>query len=127
MRFLVDMNLPPALAEWLRGEGHDAVHVAETGFGAVPDSAIFEHATGDRRVVVTFDLDFGELAAPELGHAGVILLRLRTARKGYVRERLRVAIAQAGAVIEAGAIAPVEDGRIRIRRLADQDPEQGGT
>jgi predicted nuclease of predicted toxin-antitoxin system len=85
MRFLLDMNLPPALAEWLRAEGHDAIHVVEAGLGELPDSAIFEHAAVERRIVVTFDLDFGELAVPELRHQGVILFRLRTARPSYVR------------------------------------------
>ena len=120
MRFLPDMNLPPALAEWLRGEGHDAVHVVEAGLGDLPDRAIFEHAAIDRRVIVRFDLDFSELAAPELRHAGVILFRLRTARRDYLQERLRVVIAQAGPAIDTGAIALVEDSRIRIRRPTDQ-------
>jgi len=120
MRFLLDMNLPPALAEWLREEGHDAVHVGAAGLGDSSDSAIFAHAAVERRVVVTCDLDFGELVAPERRHAGVILLRLRTTRRDYLRERLRVVITQAGPAIEAGAIALVEDGRIRIRRLMDQ-------
>lgn len=50
MRCLLDMNLAPTLAEWLRAEGHDAIHVAEAGFGELPDKAIFEHAAVDRRV-----------------------------------------------------------------------------
>jgi predicted nuclease of predicted toxin-antitoxin system len=25
MRFLLDMNLPPATAEWMRSDGHDAI------------------------------------------------------------------------------------------------------
>jgi hypothetical protein len=69
---------------------------------------------------VTFDLDFGELAAPGLRHAGVILLRLRTTGRDYVRERLRVVIAEAGPAIESGAIALVEDGRTWIRHLRDE-------
>ena len=123
MRFLLDMNLSPALAEWLRGEGHDAVHISDAGLGQLPDSAIFEHAAIERRTVVTFDLDFGELAIPELRPPGVILLRLKTALRDHVRERLRVVIAQAGPAIEAGAIVVVEDGRIRIRRLPSQGEE----
>jgi predicted nuclease of predicted toxin-antitoxin system len=29
MRFLVDAQLPPALANWLAAQGHDAAHVAD--------------------------------------------------------------------------------------------------
>jgi predicted nuclease of predicted toxin-antitoxin system len=31
MRFLVDAQLPPALARWLAEKGHDARHVADVG------------------------------------------------------------------------------------------------
>jgi predicted nuclease of predicted toxin-antitoxin system len=37
MRFLVDANLPIALAQWLRQHKHDAEHVAETGSPAGSD------------------------------------------------------------------------------------------
>jgi len=41
MRFLLDMNLPPMVADWLRSVGHDAVHVRELGLGDVPDREVF--------------------------------------------------------------------------------------
>jgi predicted nuclease of predicted toxin-antitoxin system len=63
MRFLLDMNLPAAMAEWMRSDGHDAVHVRDLGQAQYPDYEIFAHAAADRRIVVTFDLDFGEIAA----------------------------------------------------------------
>jgi predicted nuclease of predicted toxin-antitoxin system len=44
MRFLLDMNLPPALAEWLRSEGHDAVHIREIGLAHLPDREVFARA-----------------------------------------------------------------------------------
>jgi len=31
MQFLVDAQLPPALARWLVGHGHDATHVVDHG------------------------------------------------------------------------------------------------
>ena len=49
--------------------------------------------------------------------SGVLLLRLRLARKDYLRERLRAAIAEAPEALEAGATVVVEDTRIRIRRM----------
>jgi len=29
MRFILDMNVSPVLADWLRSEGHDAIHVSQ--------------------------------------------------------------------------------------------------
>ena len=118
MRFLLDMNLPPAMADWLRSEGHDAVHARELGYPALPDREIFARAVEARRIVVTFDLDFGEIAGLTRGeHSGALLLRLRLTRQPYLRERLRVAITEAAAALETGAIVLVEDSRIRIRRM----------
>jgi|SRR5215472_7879651 len=62
MRFLLDMNLPPAMAEWLRSEGHDAIHIREIGLAHLPDHEIVARAADERRIVVTLDLDFGEIA-----------------------------------------------------------------
>jgi len=118
MRFLLDMNLPPELAIWLREQGHDAVHVIDGGFGASPDQEILMRAATESRIVISFDLDFGDiLAAGQQASAGVVLLRLRSARQPRIRERLQVAIAQAADALEEHAIVLVEDARIRVRRM----------
>jgi predicted nuclease of predicted toxin-antitoxin system len=118
MRFLCDMSLPLAMAEWLRSQGHDAVHIREIGLAHLPDHEIFERAADERRILVTLDLDFGEIA----GMAGatgatVVLLRLRLARQDYLCRRLQTAIVEAAEALEAGATTVVEDARIRIRRM----------
>ena len=118
MRFLLDMNLPPAMADWLRSDGHDAVHIRETGYADLLDREIFARAAEDGRIVVTFDLDFGEvIGLAGAAGSGVLLLRLRRAHQPYLGERLRVAIAEAAQALQAGAIVLVEDGRIRIRQM----------
>ena len=121
MRFLLDMNLPPQLAIWLRGQGHDAVHAIDGGLGASSDHEILMRAATEHRVIISFDLDFGDIVgtARQL-RTGVILLRLRSARQAHMRQRLQVAIAQAGDAMEQGAIVLVEDARIRIRRMPPQ-------
>src|SRR6266481_1993265 len=118
MRFLLDMNLPPAMADWLRSGGHDAVHVREIGLAHLPDREVFARAAEDGRIVVTFDLDFGEIVglAGATG-SGVVLLRLRLARQHHLRERLQAAISRAAEALQAGATVVVEDTRIRIRRM----------
>ena len=118
MRFLPDMNLPPAVAEWLQSKGHDAVHIREIGLGRLPDREVFARAAEEGRIVVTFDLDFGEIAglAGATG-ATVLLLRLRLVHQDYFRQRLQAAIVEAAEALEAGATVVVEDDRILIRRM----------
>jgi predicted nuclease of predicted toxin-antitoxin system len=57
-RVLLDQGLAPATAVLLRGEGWDAIHVAEVGLDRVEDSEILEFARRDDRVCVTLDHDF---------------------------------------------------------------------
>jgi predicted nuclease of predicted toxin-antitoxin system len=63
MRFPVDMPLSPALAAWLRGQGHDAVHAADLGFHRSSDGEILAHAKHQAQTVVTADLDYPRLLA----------------------------------------------------------------
>jgi predicted nuclease of predicted toxin-antitoxin system len=124
MWFLLDMNLPPAMADWLRSRGHDAVHVREIGLAHLPDREVFARAAEDGRIVVTFDLDFGEIVglAGATG-SGVVLLRLQLARQHHLRERLQAAISRAAEALQAGATVVVEDTRIRIRRMPPGMPQ----
>jgi uncharacterized protein DUF5615 len=57
-RLVVDENLSPRLAESLRRDGHDAVHVNEVGLRSTPDEVIMTWAARERRTVVTCDQDF---------------------------------------------------------------------
>jgi predicted nuclease of predicted toxin-antitoxin system len=58
LRFLVDAQLPPALAEVLRRAGHEADHVAELGMATALDEQIWEEAIARSAVLVTKDSDF---------------------------------------------------------------------
>ena len=57
MKFLVDANLPPALAQWLVSEGHEARHVADLGMQAAADREIWQHARDSGACIVTKDED----------------------------------------------------------------------
>lgn len=63
MKFLVDMPLSPALAAWLRDNGHDAAHAAELDLKRASDVDILARAKEEGRTVVTADLDYPRLLA----------------------------------------------------------------
>ena len=58
MNFLVDSQLPPALARWIAGQGHTATHVLEMGLEAADDTLIWEHARATSAVIISKDEDF---------------------------------------------------------------------
>ena len=75
MRFLADMCMDMRVVSWLNSHGHDATHLRDEGLQRLPNGGIFEKAIAESRVVVTFDLDFGEIVALCRGlKAGVILV-----------------------------------------------------
>jgi predicted nuclease of predicted toxin-antitoxin system len=118
MRFLADMGVSQRVVSWLRNEGHDALHVREENLLRLPNGLIFEKAYSEKRILLTFDLDFGEIVALSGGrNVSVILFRLRNTRTQHVINRLKNVLIDAGHALEQGAIVVVEEARHRIRRL----------
>lgn len=65
MKFLVDAQLPPALARWLCERGHEAEHVADLGMIGASDVAIAERAQATGAILVSKDEDFLVLRLPD--------------------------------------------------------------
>jgi predicted nuclease of predicted toxin-antitoxin system len=118
IRFLADMGVSWRVVEWLRSHGYDAKHLREEGLGRLVDSDIFAKALLEHRVVLTFDLDFGEIAAFSKGQiVSVIVFRLRNTRTSNVIERLSSVLADTAGALREGAVVAVEESRHRVRRL----------
>lgn len=58
MRFLVDAQLPPALARWLENQGHIAEHVADRDMLTASDQEIWAYALTTGATIITKDEDF---------------------------------------------------------------------
>ena len=58
MNFLVDAQLPPALARWIASRGHQATHAFDLGFHTADDPVIWERAKNERAVIVSKDEAF---------------------------------------------------------------------
>ncbi len=87
MQFLVDAQLPPALARRLEALGHRAEHVADRGLAAAPDEAIWKHAADTGAVIITKDADFAVRRLLQSGPA-VVWLRLGNSRRGVLLTRV---------------------------------------
>ena len=116
MRFLADENFPGAAVAALAAIGHDVVWVGATAPG-MPDRDVLAWAAHERRILLTFDKDFGELARggnlpPE---SGVVLLRLPMLAAVDAGQRFANAICARDDW--AGCFSVIEPGRIRMRSL----------
>lgn len=79
MRFIVDAQLPPSLADWLAAKGHEADHVATTLSLEAPDREIWSTAAKQGQIIVTKDRDFAIRASGQRAGPQVVWLRLGNA------------------------------------------------
>lgn len=118
MRFLADAGISPKTVEFLTQLGHEAVHVRTLGLQRAPDVVLVERARADSSVVITFDLDFGDiLALGVLDKPSTIIFRLKDQRAESVNQRLSVVLDERPIDLQSGALILVEDVRYRLRKL----------
>jgi predicted nuclease of predicted toxin-antitoxin system len=80
VKFLLNMNLPPAFDSMLASEGHEWRHVANLGMSRASDAAILAEAKSHGECVITHDLDYGQLLAFSGDSTpSVVIFRLRRA------------------------------------------------
>jgi predicted nuclease of predicted toxin-antitoxin system len=114
---LVDENLSPRQAVFLRAEGHDAVAVSEAGLSGEPDEDVRRFVIGSGRVLLTLDADFGNLLRfPTTGTPGVIRLRIHPPPEEATRELISTTMNILRHTSMDGCLAISHGGAVRIRR-----------
>ncbi|MGQ9645047.1 MAG: DUF5615 family PIN-like protein [Thermodesulfobacteriota bacterium] len=116
MRILANENFPGEVIRALRERGHDIVWIRTEAPGS-KDRKILHCAQVEKRIIVTFDKDFGELAFHSRLPAacGVILFRISTPSPASVVQKV-VETLESRSDWE-GNFAVVEDMQIRMRSL----------
>jgi len=118
MKFLADIGISPKSIDFLKGLGFEAVHLSELGLHKLPDSEILAKARSENFVVLTHDLDFGDLLAASGGRMpSVIIFRLRNMKADNVNRYLRTILSSYQSNLERGLIVSVSERAIRVREL----------
>lgn len=118
MKFIADMGISPKTVSFLSDLGHQAVHLHEQGLDRMTDTEILEKARREDSILLTHDLDFGDLlAASGAPLPSVIIFRLRNMRPERVNRHLRHVIAGYSEEFAHGVIIVISEAVVRIRRL----------
>lgn len=102
MRFLVDAQLPPALARFLVEHGHEAEHVVDAGLLQADDGTIWNYALRSLAVIVTKDEDFATRIALDDHGPAIVWVRIGNTTRGELLSRLEPLLPRIEAALTAG-------------------------
>lgn len=116
MRLLVNENVTSTVIRELRQRGHDVLSVKES-MRSEQDPVILARAQSEKRIVLTHDKDFGELAFRSQLPAGCGVILCRLAGSDPDTDNTRILEALESQSDWAGHFSVVTDDRIRMRPL----------
>jgi predicted nuclease of predicted toxin-antitoxin system len=126
MRLLIDMNLSPKWAEFLKEAGFEAAHWSALGAANASDPELMTYAMANDYVILTHDLDFGAiLAATGDGGPSVVQVRANDLSPHVIGKQIAAALNQAANAIQAGALVTVDPIRARITMLPIGQHDKG--
>ena len=118
MKLLLDMNVPPRWAGWLAARGHEAWHWRDLGPPAAQDAVVLARARAEGWVLLTHDLDFGDiLAATGADSPSVIQLRAGSLDLAIVGPLLLQALGDHAQALLQGSLITLDFDRMRLRML----------
>jgi predicted nuclease of predicted toxin-antitoxin system len=116
MRFLADVNVESEIVDHLRQNGYDIKWIPDYD-RQMSDEALLDMAVTEKRILITNDKDFGELAFRQRRPlVGIILLRVTGQR---TRDKIRVL----GSLLEdhqskiPGSFIVLSKDKIRVLRM----------
>jgi len=116
LRFNLDENIPGEAVALLREAGHDVRTVLEQDLGGRPDDDVARACRDESRVLVTLDLDFGDIRTyPPADHAGIWVLRPSAQSVDAMLDLVRRALALTANEQVPRRLWVIEPGRLRIK------------
>lgn len=84
------MGISPQTVKFLQELGHQATHLQQEGLSRLDDTQVLAKACSEGRILITHDLDFGDLLAASVApFPSVIILRLRNMSPHQVNHYLQ--------------------------------------
>jgi predicted nuclease of predicted toxin-antitoxin system len=118
LKFLLNMNLSRELGRLLEAQGHTWRHTRDAGLAEAADSEIVAIAKAGGEVILTHDLDYGNLLAFSGDHhPSVVIFRRRNVLPLALFTALMKVWEELEPALESGALVLIEDASVRIRRL----------
>lgn len=118
LKFLADIGISTKAVAFLRTHGYDAIHLIDEQLERLSDEQIIRKAKAEDRVVLTHDLDFGDLmAASGDTIPSIVIFRLPDMRPNNVNTHLMIVLYDYKELLHSGVILSVTQGRIRVRQL----------
>lgn len=102
VRFLVDAQLPPALARLISEHGHEAEHVTDIGPGDAPDRDLWRYALEHDAAIVTKDEDFANMVAVAREAPAVVWVRVGNTRRAALLAWFEPLINQIAEMVDDG-------------------------
>ena len=102
MKFLIDNQLPPALAKFLIQKGYIAEHVFDLGLSEACDADICRYAAKNSLIIVSKDEDFSQTALRPDPIIQVVWVRLGNCRKAALLAAFESSLPAVLRAIEAG-------------------------
>lgn len=117
MKLKLDENLSRHLKKSLESLSHDVMTAADERLLSQPDTVIAKAAKDEDRILLTLDLEFGDLRKyPPGKHPGIVLFRPQSFGPLTVNRFIEKFVKETDFGPLAGCIVIVEPARIRIRR-----------
>ena len=117
MRLKLDENLPRRLKTMLSGLDHDVTTAEDEKALSQPDAVIAAAAKAEQRMLITLDVESGDLRKhPPGSHPGIILFRPKSLGLLNAAHVVEEFVRRSDLASLTGCVVVAEPSRVRVRR-----------
>ena len=116
-KLFIDQNIRIEVAEALRQDGHQVIHASDVNLARRDDEEILGYAIARKLTIVTFDVDFAELAYwARRHHHGIVRLKIEPQTPSHVLPILRRFLTTHSPGELENALVILAENKVRVRR-----------